>query len=63
MTVGARVDQLRIDAEAITGALHRTFHDVSDTELLADLAHVAFGPGLVLTHAGVADHLQIGDLG
>ena len=63
MSVSAGVDQLCVDAKTIPGALDRTFHDVSDTELLADLAHVAFGPGLVLPHAGVADHLQIRDLG
>ena len=42
--------------------MNRTLHDVSDTELPADLAHVAFGAGLVLLHTGVANHLQIRDL-
>ena len=56
VTVGTRVDQLRIDAKAIAGALHRTFHDVSDAELPADLAHVAFGAGLGWADTGVADH-------
>jgi hypothetical protein len=31
-----------------------------DTELLADLAHVALGPASVLHYAGAADHFQIG---
>lgn len=63
MTIGARVDQYGIDAKAITGALHRTFHDVSNTELLANFAQIALGPGLVLTHARVANDFQSGYLG
>src|SRR5262249_41673591 len=62
VTVISRVDQLRIDTKTIAGASDGTFYDVSDTELAADLAHVAFGAGLVLTHTRVADHLQIGNL-
>ena len=56
MRVSARVDQLRVDAKTIPDALNRAFHDVSDAELLPNFAHVAFGPGLVLAHTGVADH-------
>ena len=59
MRVGARVDQFRVDAKTIRDASHRTFHDVSDAELPADFAHVAFGARLVLAHTGVADHLQV----
>ena len=62
VSVGARVYQRRIDTKTIAGALHRTFHDVSDAELPPNFAQIAFGPGLVLAHACVADDFQVGDL-
>ena len=63
MRVGARIDQLRVDAHAIAGALNASFHDMRDTELLADLAQIARDPAFVLHHARAADHFQIRDLG
>src|SRR5262249_43023920 len=61
--IGAGIDQFGVDAKAVAGALNRAFHDVSDAELLADFAQVAFGAGLVLAHAGVTDHFQIRNFG
>ena len=63
MLVGARIDQLRVDTDAIPRALNASFHDMRDTELLADFAQVALGPALVLHYTGAADHFQIGNLG
>ena len=41
MVVGSRVDQLRIDAHAISRSSHRAFENVCDTEGSADLAQMA----------------------
>ena len=46
------VDELRVDANAVLIALHRTFEDVSDAKLLADLLGVDI-PALV-SESGVA---------
>ena len=62
LSVAAGVDQFCVDANPITRALYRAFHDVNDAELSADFAHVALSACLVLAHAGVADNLQIRDL-
>ena len=59
MDVLSRVDQLRSDAHAISGALHASLHDVSHAELTGDLAQIAFRPGLVLHYRRAADHFQI----
>ena len=50
MRVVAGIDQLRDHPDTITRALHATFHDVRDPELLTDLAQVALRARLVLHH-------------
>ena len=60
--IGARIDQLRVDAHAIARALNASFHDMRDTKLLADLAQISRGSAFVLHHRSAADHFQIGDL-
>ena len=63
MGIGARVDELGIDAKAIACALNRPLHDIADAKLAPDLANIAFGAGLVLTHTRVTYHFQIRNLG
>ena len=53
---------LRRDTQLITRALNGTFKDVSDSELLANLAQISRHAALVLTNGGVADDSQIRDL-
>ena len=43
--------------------MDRAFHDIADTKLPPDFAHVAFGAGFVLAHTRVTDHFQIRNLG
>jgi hypothetical protein len=49
--VGARVDQLHVDAHGVLGALHAAFEDVGDAEFLGDLLQVS-RLGAVLDGAG-----------
>src|SRR5262249_6046087 len=50
MTVGARINQPRVDAHAIAGALNASFHNVRDAELLGDLEQISRDSPLVLHH-------------
>src|SRR5438067_12937805 len=60
MPVGARIDQLRVDAHTIAGLLNTSFHHMRHTELLTDHAYVAQHPAFVWHHTRPADHFQIG---
>ena len=61
MGIGAGVDELGIDPDAIVDSLDTAFQDVGDAQLLPDLAQVAFPNSLVLHHAGAADHFEVRD--
>jgi hypothetical protein len=61
MSVGARVDQLRVHPHVIAGPLNASFHYMRHTELPADLAQIARDPAFVLHHTCAADYSQIGD--
>ena len=63
LSVGACIEQLRVDAHAIARTLDTSFHDMRDPELLADLAQIARHVALVLHHRRAADYFQIGDRG
>ena len=62
MRIGPRVDQLRVHADTLANALHAAFKHMGDTELLADLAQVAFASSLVLRDRSATDHFQVRDL-
>ena len=49
MRIGPRVDQLRIDANAVAGAPHRAFQDVRHAKRNADFAQVALA-ATILPH-------------
>src|SRR6266480_846082 len=57
-----RDNRLRINTKSIPGALHGTFNDISNAELLTDLAQIALHATLVLTRTGVANDFQLRDL-
>ena len=63
MRIGPRVDQLRVHPHLVGRALHAAFEYMRHAELLADLAQIARSAGLVLHHAGAADHFQVRDPG
>ena len=63
MGISPGVDQFRINAQSIAGALHRAFNNISDVELTTDLPQVTLDATLVLTRAGVTNDFQVGDLG
>src|SRR5882724_246054 len=48
LSVGARINQLGVDTDAIARALNASFHDIRDPELLADLAQLAHHSASVL---------------
>ncbi len=48
MGVSPRINELGIDPNAITGASHRAFEDMRDTERFADLAQVARASAILL---------------
>src|SRR5205807_3863925 len=58
LAVGASIDQLRLDAHAISGALHAALDDGSDTQRRADLAQIARA-FLVLEYRRSRYHLKI----
>ena len=60
--IRARIDQLDVDAHAISRAPHRAFQNVSHSEGQADLAQVARAR-FVLANRSPADDFQVGDLG
>ena len=62
MGIGASVDELRVDVNAVGGALHAPFKDVPDAKIFCDLAQVSRDATLVLHHAGTTNHFQIGNL-
>ena len=43
--------------------MHRAFNNISDAELVTDLAQVTLDAALVLTRAGVTNDFQVRDLG
>src|SRR5438132_8743007 len=61
MPVGTRIDQLRIDAHAISRALNASFQHMRYPELFPDLAQIARDPAFVMHHRGPADHFQVRD--
>src|SRR5437867_150906 len=61
MPVGPRLDQLRVDAHAVAGALDTSFQHMRDPELLPDLAQIACDPASVIHHRGAADYFQVRD--
>ncbi len=62
MRVVAGIDQLRVDAHAISRALNTSFYHVRDSQLLRDLAQIACNATLILQHGGAADNFQICNL-
>src|ERR1700720_1455551 len=60
MRIGAGIDQLGTDTNSASGALHRTFEDVSDPKRFADFTKVALDEVFVLHHRSAADHFEIG---
>src|SRR5262245_57456417 len=54
MSIGARVDQLRIYSHAIANTLDASFHNMRDAKFISDLAEVTFRTGLVLHHRSAA---------
>ena len=60
--IGAGIDELRVDAQMIAGALHAAFEEMRHAEFLSDLPQVTRF-GLVLAGRGAADHFEIGDPG
>jgi hypothetical protein len=61
--IGASIDQLRINAEAVPRTLDGAFNNIRDPELFTDLAQVASHTALVLARARVADDPQFRHLG
>jgi hypothetical protein len=62
MRVGAGIDQLGVDPDAVASALHAAFEHMGDAELLADLAQVPFASAFVLHGRRATDHFQVRDL-
>ena len=63
MGVGAGVDELSVNANVIGRALHASFQQVRDTELLSDLTKIARDATLIWRHRSTADDFQIRHLG
>src|SRR4030095_1538684 len=61
--IRGHIDQLSVDAHAITRSLDTTFHYTRNTELMANLGQIARGAAFVLHHGGAVDHLQISEAG
>ncbi len=62
MSIGAGVDELSIDTDAIGGALNAAFQHMGNTELTADLAKIAGANGLILHDTGAADYFEVCNL-
>ena len=63
MPVGARIDQLRVDAHPIGRTLNASFQHMRHPELLANLAQISRDSAFVLHDARAADYFQVGDPG
>ncbi len=61
MRVVTCIDQLRVHSHVIGCPLHAAFEQVGHAKLLSDFAQVALRAGLILHHAGAADHFQLSD--
>src|SRR6266480_1544051 len=61
MPVGARIDQLRVNPDAIAGTLNASFHHIRHSELLPNLAQIARDPAFVMHHRSAADYFQVRD--
>jgi len=62
MLVRAGIDELRVDADPVAGALHTAFEHGDHVQLLRDLAHRLVRVR-ILHHRGSRDDLQAVDLG
>ncbi len=60
MGVRPRVDELSVDANTIRRALHTSFDNMRDAELLPDLSKIAIARRFVAHHARAADHFEVG---
>ena len=62
MVVARCINQLHVNADAVTRFLHTAFENVGDAELAPDLGQI-LRPASVALGRGARDHLQIADLG
>ena len=58
--VRACIDQLRVQTKMRAGSAHAALQNMPYTEIISDLTEIPFAA--VIHHAGLADHLEIGNL-
>ena len=62
MRIGARIDQLRVDAHAITRASHRSLENMCDAKCSPNLAQIARARS-ILPNGSATDDFKIGNFG